>query len=356
MKVAPVYTALDERSDCQPLLLHTGQHYDRGMSELFFEELGMPEPDTNLDVHGGSHAQQTAEVMKRFEPALLELAPDTVAVVGDVNSTLACALVAVKAGVQVAHVEAGLRSFDRSMPEEINRTLTDAVSDLLFVTERAGLENLRKEGIADERVHFVGNVMIDTLLKHREKARQSDVMARLKVDQGGYALLTLHRPANVDAPGVLHDILSAIEEIQRTAPVVFPIHPRTRKSLSAFGMAQQAEALADLRIVEPLGYLDFLCLMDNAAVVLTDSGGIQEETTVLGVPCLTLRENTERPVTIEQGTNRLVGRSPERILSAFRRVMSASRSAAPTLPELWDGRASLRIADVLLEGEAEAGG
>jgi UDP-N-acetylglucosamine 2-epimerase (non-hydrolysing) len=349
MKVAPICRALDAREGCTHVLLHTGQHYDERMSRLFFTELGLPEPAINLGVGGGTHGQQTAAVMERFEPALREVGPDHIVVVGDVNSTLACALVAAKLGVPVAHVEAGLRSFDRSMPEETNRVLTDALSDLLFASEPAGVANLRREGIPPSRIHFVGNVMIDTLLRHRERARGSPILGRLGLSPGQYALLTLHRPSNVDRREALVAILDAFEVIQRTLPIVFPIHPRTAKSLEAFGLFPRLAGWDGLVRTKPLGYLDFLCLMEHAAIVLTDSGGIQEETTVLGVPCLTLRENTERPATILQGTNQLVGRDAERILRAFRQVVDMGRSRPESLPELWDGRAAERIADILLK-------
>ena len=348
MKIAPLCRAFDKRPSCRCFLVHTGQHYDRAMSDLFFEELEIPRPHVNLGVSGGSHAQQTAAIMTRFEPVLSEMAPDTVVVVGDVNSTLSCALVAAKAGVPVAHVEAGLRSFDRTMPEETNRVLTDTISDFLFVSEPSGVRNLMREGAPIERVHFVGNVMIDSLLRCRGQARRSTVLDRLSLRQRGYALLTLHRPANVDSRQTLEAILSAIERIQETMPVVFPAHPRTRKSIEGFGLAERLASWNGLVQTGPLGYLDFLCLMDRAAVVLTDSGGIQEETTVLGVPCLTLRDNTERPATLYQGTNQLVGRDPERIVSAFCRVLRDGVPDRERLPELWDGRAAERIADVLL--------
>jgi UDP-N-acetylglucosamine 2-epimerase (non-hydrolysing) len=268
-------------------------------------------------------------------------------VVGDVNSTIACGLVAVKLGAKLVHVEAGLRSFDRTMPEEINRVLTDAISDVLFCTEASGVENLRREGIAPQRIHLVGNVMIDTLLRHRAKAEASGILGDLGVAPRGYAVLTLHRPANVDEPEVLGRVLEALDAIQRDLPLVFPAHPRTREKLAAFGFGPRVGAMRDLRLLDPLGYLDFLKLMAEARLVLTDSGGIQEETTILGVPCLTLRENTERPVTVECGTNRLVGRDPGRILAAWREVRDGA-APRPRVPPLWDGRAAERIAEVLL--------
>jgi UDP-N-acetylglucosamine 2-epimerase (non-hydrolysing) len=346
MKIAPLMRAYKRHPSIQPLLVHTGQHYDKNMSELFFKQLEIPEPDINLEVGSGSHAQQTADVMKRFEPIVLEHKPDVVLVVGDVNSTIACGLVAVKLGVKLAHVEAGLRSFDRGMPEEINRVLTDSISDLLFVSEPSGCENLKREGVPDERVHFVGNVMIDTLKFNREKAERSEVLQQVGVPAGGYNVVTLHRPSNVDDPAIFGRILAALEEIQRDLPVVFPMHPRTVKNMETLGFKPRFDAMQNLKIVEPLGYLDFLKLTANAAVVLTDSGGIQEETTILGVWCLTIRENTERPVTISEGTNALVGTDTTRILEAYRERRSRPKGRTP-VPAKWDGQAGERIAEIL---------
>jgi UDP-N-acetylglucosamine 2-epimerase (non-hydrolysing) len=305
MKIAPLMWEIGRRADIDSYLVHTGQHYDERMSRLFFEELKIPCPDIDLGVGSGSHAFQTAEVMRRFEPVVLEHEPDAV-VVGDVNSTIACALTAVKLGVPVAHVEAGLRSFDRSMPEEINRVLTDAIGHWLFVTEPSGVANLRREGVPEDRIFLVGNVMIDMLLACRELSRRSAILEDLRLTGRPYGVLTLHRPANVDDPGVLGGVLAAIGRLQRELPIVFPIHPRTRKALEGRNLA----AIPGLIVIEPLGYLDFMKLVSEARLVLTDSGGIQEEMTVLGVPCLTLRNNTERPITIEQGTNTLVGLDP----------------------------------------------
>jgi len=347
MKIAPIMHVLGRTAGVRPLLVHTGQHYDEKMSDLFFRQLDIPEPDINLEVGSASHAAQTAEVMKRFEPICLEHKPDWVIVVGDVNSTIACALVASKLGIKVAHVEAGLRSFDRSMPEEVNRVLTDAISDMLFVTEPSGVENLQREGIAGPKVHLVGNVMIDTLLRSRESAEKSDILARLSVQKGGYAAVTLHRPSNVDDPGAFGRILTALETIGRDMPVVFPVHPRSRKNMSQMGLNGRIERNPSLRLTEPLGYLDFMKLMSDAAVVLTDSGGIQEETTILGVPCLTLRDNTERPLTITQGTNRLTGNDPDRIIAAYREVRDRPRRPVRP-PDLWDGRAAERIVNILI--------
>jgi UDP-N-acetylglucosamine 2-epimerase (non-hydrolysing) len=289
---------------------------------------------------------QTAEIMKAFEPVVLEHAPDAVLVVGDVNSTIACGLVAVKLGVRLVHVEAGLRSFDRDMPEEINRVLTDSISDLLLCSEPSGVENLRREGISDAKVHLVGNVMIDTLMSHLERARQSTVLGDFDLTEGGYAVLTMHRPSNVDDPRVLGGLLDALEVVQSDMPVLFPVHPRTRAKLEGFGLGSRLAELARLRLIDPIGYLDFLRLMSSARVVLTDSGGIQEETTILRVPCLTLRENTERPITVEMGTNRVVGQDPEKIVAAYHEVVTQESSGR--VPPLWDGRASERIVDVLL--------
>ncbi len=346
MKIGPLMRAYQAYEHLDPILVHTGQHYDENMSDLFFRQLGIPEPDMNLEVGSASHAVQTAEIMKRFEPVVLEYEPDWVVVVGDVNSTIACALVAEKLGVKVAHVEAGLRSFDRSMPEEINRLLTDAISDLLFVSEPSGLENLKREGIPGDRVHFVGNVMIDTLRANLERAERSTILEELNLEAGAYNVVTLHRPSNVDDAGTLGRIADALEVIQQDLPTVFPAHPRTCHNLTRLGALGRFKSMGRLQIVEPLGYLDFLKLMGKAAVVLTDSGGIQEETTILGVWCLTLRENTERPVTVANGTNTLVGSDPGKIVSAYRRCRSTPLTHPP-VPEKWDGRAAQRITDVM---------
>jgi UDP-N-acetylglucosamine 2-epimerase (non-hydrolysing) len=342
MKIAPLLWEVKRRVGIEAYLVHTGQHYDRRMSELFFEQLRIPRPNIDLEVGSGSHAVQTAEVMKRFEPVLLEQKPDAVAVVGDVNSTIACALTAVKLGVPVAHVEAGLRSFDRTMPEEINRILTDAISRWLFVSERSGVENLRREGAPAENVFFVGNVMIDTLLACRERLGGVPILKEMGLKERAYGVVTLHRPANVDEPDTLAGLLHALDRLQRELPLVFPVHPRTRKALPR----QIVETMPNLRITEPLGYLEFMKLLSHARLVLTDSGGIQEESTVLGVPCLTLRNNTERPVTVEQGTNTLVGLEPERIIAAGLKALDASPNGRH-VPELWDGRAAVRIVDAL---------
>ncbi len=346
MKIAPLMSAYAGCPAIEPLLVHTGQHYDENMSDLFFRQLGIPKPDLNLEVGSASHAVQTAEIIKAFEPVILEYEPDAVLVVGDVNSTIACGIVAVKLGVKLIHVEAGLRSFDRTMPEEINRMITDAISDLLFCTEQSGADNLRREGVAEEKIHFVGNVMIDTLLEHRVKADRSTILEDLALDDGDYAVITLHRPANVDNRSNLDGLIEALECIQNDLTVVFPAHPRTRARFAEFGMGNRLAAMPNLRILDPIGYLDFLKLIASARLVLTDSGGIQEETTILKVPCLTLRENTERPITLEIGSNQLVGIDPSRIIAAYREVVTG-KAAEPGIPPLWDGHAAERIVEIL---------
>jgi UDP-N-acetylglucosamine 2-epimerase (non-hydrolysing) len=346
MKIAPLMRAYRKTPKVEPLLVHTGQHYDQRMSKLFFEELAIPRPDIDLEVGSASHAQQTAEIMKRFEPVCVKHEPDIVLVVGDVNSTVACAMVAAKLGVRVAHVEAGLRSFDRRMPEEINRLLTDAISDLLFVTEPSGEKNLLAEGVAPEKSHVVGNVMIDTLLANLEKARARNAPAKLDLQPKQYALLTLHRPSNVDDRENLTRIWGVIERIAERMPAVFPCHPRTRNRIEQFGLAESVASNRNIRLLEPLGYLEFLSLMSEAGVVLTDSGGIQEETTILRVPCITLRENTERPITCESGTNQLVGTDPAAIWRAFVSAIDGA-GVKSELPPFWDGKAAERIVGVL---------
>jgi UDP-N-acetylglucosamine 2-epimerase (non-hydrolysing) len=348
MKIAPLMEAYRACDTIQPMLVHTGQHYDERMSDLFFRQLGIPQPDINLGIAGGSHAVATAEIMKAFEPVVLEHKPQAVLVVGDVTSTVACGLVAVKLGIKLIHVEAGLRSGDRSMPEEINRLLTDAMSDLLFCTEQSGVDNLLREGMSRDKVFLVGNVMIDTLLKNRGKAEQSAILSDLSLTPGSYAVLTLHRPSNVDDPAVFGRLLDALEVVQEDLPIVFPIHPRTRNNLAKGQLGGRVEQMRNLRMIDPAGYLDFLKLTANAKVVLTDSGGIQEETTILKVPCITLRENTERPITCQVGSNRLVGTQPENILAAYREVMSG-KGRKPMVPPLWDGKAAERIAGILVE-------
>ena len=346
MKIAPIMRAFHSQR-IPAVLLHTGQHYDADMNQRFFDDLGIPAPQINLDVGSASHTVQTAEIMRRVEPVLDRTRPAAVLVVGDVNSTIACALVAAKKDIPVIHVEAGLRSFDRAMPEEINRVLTDQLADLLFTTERCALDNLVREGIDPTRVHFVGNVMIDTL--HHQLARAVPPAVTLQEAgvaperlAGGHALLTLHRPSNVDYPAVLSRLLGCLNEIARELPVAFPIHPRTRARMESFGLM---ERLDPQRVVQlpPLGYPQLLGLLRKARVVLTDSGGIQEETTALGVPCITLRDNTERPITVTDGTNTLAGNDPARIRTALRAALDDARNSH-RIPEYWDGRAAERIA------------
>jgi UDP-N-acetylglucosamine 2-epimerase (non-hydrolysing) len=350
MKVAPLVAAMKRRpTNFHPLVVHTGQHYDAAMSDSFFHDLELPEPDTHLGVGSASHAAQTAAVMERFEPVVLQEKPDWVLVVGDVNSTLACALVCVKLGVKVAHVEAGLRSRDRTMPEEINRLLTDQIADLLLTPSPDADANLKAEGIPPERIRFVGNVMIDSLLQNLERARKSQMRSELGVTDSEYGVLTLHRPSNVDQPETFTRILAALETITEKLPVIFPVHPRTRKTIAALGLSDRVAAMSNLRLIDPLGYLDFLSLYSNARLVLTDSGGIQEETTALGIPCLTLRENTERPITVELGTNVIVGTDTVRIVTAATSALNGSAKQTARQPPLWDGHASERILDALEE-------
>ncbi len=341
VKMAALVEEIRRRPGLQYRLIHTGQHSSPEMSGAFFEELEIPAPDVNLEVGSGTPLQQIATMLERLEPVLKDSSPDVVVVVGDVNSTLAGALAASKLGIGVAHVEAGLRSFDRSMPEEINRLVIDALSDFLFVSEPSGERHLLAEGAPREKIFFVGNVMIDTLLRFRAKAERSRVLDRLGLEAGRYAVATLHRPANVDGAGPLAGLVRALGEISRRIPVVFSVHPRTAQALAAAGLDTSG-----LQTIAPLGYLDFVRLMSRARLVLTDSGGVQEETTILQVPCLTLRDNTERPVTIEQGTNRLAGTEPVRIVEAAL-VALESPPPAGRSPALWDGRASARILDVL---------
>ena len=348
VKIAPLIEEIQKRkSEVEAVLVHTGQHFDRSMSQSFFEDLGIPEPGVNLEVGGGSHSQQTAMIMKRFEPVLLREIPDVVIVVGDVNSTLACTLVAAKSGVKVAHVEAGLRSFDRTMPEELNRIVTDQLSDILFVTEKSGVENLEKEGVKAEKVFLVGNVMVDTLLAHRQASGSRAVHERMGLTRGKYAVVTMHRPSNVDDDAVLTGLVGTLIEIAREVPLAFPVHPRTGNRLSEVGLLDKLESAAAIRVIEPLGYLDFLSLTSNAGMILTDSGGLQEEACILKVPCITLRENTERPVTVESGWSVLTGNDHERISMAVQSVLSSEVKGEP-IP-LWDGEAAGRIIDILVK-------
>jgi UDP-N-acetylglucosamine 2-epimerase (non-hydrolysing) len=350
MKIAPIMRAFAQPgSSLSARLLHTGQHYDAAMRHAFFDQLHIPEPDVDLEVGSGTHAQQTADIMKRFEPVLDDNPPTAVLVVGDVNSTIACALVAVKKGIPVIHVEAGLRSGDREMPEEINRILTDQLSELLFITEASAEANLVREGIAKDKVHFVGNVMIDTLLynlEHAVPASTTLTNAGVTTDtDAGYGLITLHRPSNVDDPAVLESLLKVLGQISQRTPLLFPIHPRTEACIVSAGLKELLDSFA-ITTLPPQGYLEMLGLMKDARVVLTDSGGIQEETTALGVPCITLRENTERPITVNQGTNTIVGTDASKILAAYEEVM-ATGGKGGRVPELWDGSAAQRIVEAI---------
>ncbi|MGB4110719.1 MAG: UDP-2,3-diacetamido-2,3-dideoxy-D-glucuronate 2-epimerase [Deltaproteobacteria bacterium ADurb.BinA179] len=351
MKIAPLIRDMNARKDrIEHLLVHTGQHYDKSMSDDFFVQLGIPQPDVNLGIGSASHAQQTAKILTAFESVLVEHNPDMVVVVGDVNSTMACALVAAKSGVKVAHVEAGLRSFDRTMPEEINRILTDALSDLLFTTEEAGNENLRREGIPQEKIFFVGNVMIDTLVHCLAAMPPGPPHPGLEKKE--YAVITLHRPSNVDHPETLKGMLRAFQDISKNLKLVIPLHPRTRANIERFGLSDALRTLEENAVVTgPVGYVDMLRLVKDSRMVITDSGGIQEETTYLGVPCITLRANTERPSTVTLGTNTLVGSDTGKLLRAVERVMLDSH-ARGTIPPLWDGHASERIVEHLLRSAA----
>ncbi|MBN2092433.1 UDP-N-acetylglucosamine 2-epimerase (non-hydrolyzing) [candidate division KSB1 bacterium] len=348
MKMAPIHRLMLNSEIFQPRLVHTGQHYDTAMSKVFFDELGLPEPDAYLGVGSGSHAYQTAEVMKALEKIMLEERPDLVLVVGDVNSTLAASIVAAKLCIPIAHVEAGLRSGDRTMPEEINRILTDSIADFLFITEKSGIDNLKREGIPTEKIFLVGNVMIDSLVMHLKKAQASIILEQLGVGERGYSLVTIHRPANVDNPENLQKILTAFHEIQKSIKIIFPIHPRTRKMIHTFGFQNQVDQMQNLKLIDPVGYFDFVKLMEKSRFVLTDSGGIQEETTFLKIPCLTLRENTERPITIEVGSNILVGMNSAIIIQQSQQII-AGKWKNSQIPELWDGHAAERIVQILAE-------
>ncbi len=353
MKMAPLVRAFGARPELpRAVLIHTGQHYDEAMNERLFADLALPPPDLNLEVGSGTQAVQTAEIMRRFEPVLDELAPSCVIVVGDVNSTLACSLVAAKKRTPVIHVEAGLRSFDRTMPEEINRILTDQIADLLFITERAAADNLAREGIPPARIRFVGNVMIDSLLRHRQRAVSPvETLARTPgcthflAGNPAFGVVTLHRPSNVDEAGALREALAILREVSQRLPLIWPVHPRAKGNIDQFGLAAQLDGTR-LALLPPQGYLEMLGLLANATLVLTDSGGVQEETTALGVPCLTMRENTERPVTVEQGTNTLVGRNRRQTLDCVDAILRGGGKRG-RMPEFWDGRAAERIADEL---------
>ena len=346
MKIAPLIKEIDRQAErnIEHILVHTGQHYDDAMSDVFFRELGIPAPDVNLQVGSGSHADQTARIMLAFEPVCIRERPDWVVVVGDVNSTIACTLVATKLGVRVAHVEAGLRSFDRTMPEEINRVVTDALADLLLTPSEDADDNLRREGVPTTKIRLVGNIMIDTLISNLEHARRGNVPERLGLKPKEFAYVTLHRPSNVDERASLSRIIEELRSVARNIPVIFPIHPRTRSMLNAFGVTTSGPA--HLKLIEPVGYHDSLFLTENARFVITDSGGIQEESTYLGVPCLTLRPNTERPVTVDVGTNKLT--RVDRLVEDVEEIMQGRR-APGAIPKYWDGRTSERVLNALLE-------
>jgi UDP-N-acetylglucosamine 2-epimerase (non-hydrolysing) len=348
MKIAPLVRAMDARKDeIRYKIVHTGQHYDRAMSDVFFEELGIPQPDHHLGCGGGSHAEQTAKIMVAYEKLCLEEKPDIVVVVGDVNSTLACSIVAKKLHITVAHVEAGLRSGDREMPEEINRLVTDAISDLFFVTEPAGVEHLRNEGQPEEKIHHVGHVMVDNVIFQRDRLEREGLLEGASIDykktNARYGVVTLHRPSNVDDENALRGIVGALRELSEELPLVFPVHPRTRGNMERFGIDPGPK----LTLLAPMAYMDFLNLWKDAAMVLTDSGGLQEETTALGLPCITLRENTERPITLEEGTNVLAGTAPAKILAAAREILSMGGKQGRR-PKLWDGQTADRIIEVLI--------
>ncbi len=351
MKVAPLLEEYKHHQEIDAQLLHTGQHYDYEMSKIFFDELGIPEPDFHLGVGSGTHAEQTAKVMTEFEKVLKREEPDWVVVVGDVNPTMACTIVANKMGVKVAHVEAGLRSYDRNMPEEINRVLTDSIADLLLTPSIDGNMNLKKEGIADEKIKFVGNIMIDTLFNMRKRSDESTILADLGIEEKGYALVTLHRPSNVDQEDTLGNFVEILEETAQDLPMVWPVHPRSKNRAEEFGFWDRLQSIGNLHLLEPVGYLDNVCLMNNARLVLTDSGGIQEETTALGVPCLTARENTERPITITEGTNTLVGTDPEVILDHIKKHLQNGVAGTKDLPKplYWDGKTAKRIVKAIKE-------
>jgi UDP-N-acetylglucosamine 2-epimerase (non-hydrolysing) len=348
MKAAPIIDRMRRYNDfLVPILVHTGQHYDQKLSQLFFDDLKLPKPDLFLGVGSGSHAVQTAKIMVEFEKIVIENRPDIVVVMGDVNSTIACAIVAAKCHIPIAHVEAGLRSFDMGMPEEINRVLTDRISDYLFVTETSGYQNLIKEGADQDRIFLVGNVMIDSLLAHLKIAQESPILAELGLEPQKFALLTLHRPDNVDDRQTITHIIEALAIISQKIPIIFPCHPRTRLNIDKFNLGSYFDEVR-LRLVEPAGYLDFLKLQSAATMVLTDSGGVQEETTILNIPCLTLRKNTERPVTITEGTNILVGPFPEKIVAAAENVLNGNVKSG-SIPKYWDGRAAERIVEIFLK-------
>ena len=347
MKIAPVFRILDlKREHFITKLVHTGQHYDKNMSRVFFNDLGLRKPHIELNIGSGTHAEQTAKIMLQIEPILLEEKPDLLLVVGDVNSTLAAAIVASKINIPIAHIEAGLRSYDRSMPEEINRIVTDTLSDYLFTTSKNAIKNLVHEGISIDKIHFVGNVMIDTLMQCKALSEKSEIFNNLGIKKKEYILLTIHRPSNVDNESVLNDIMEALFKIQKSIRIIFPAHPRTWNSIKHYGYESKLAKMENISIIAPLGYIDFLALESDAKAVLTDSGGIQEETTVLGTPCITLRENTERPITVTKGTNQIVGHDRQKILEATYLLLEG-KAEKGCIPELWDGHAAERLVDVL---------
>lgn len=348
MKIAPIMHAMRKSSKLEPILVHTGQHYDVKMSDTFFDELNIPRPDISLEVGSDTHARQVAKIMERFEPVCDEQKPQAILVVGDVNSTMACSIVAAKKEIKIIHVEAGIRSRDRSMPEEINRMVTDAITDILMPPSRDAVENLLAEGHAPEKIHLVGNIMIDTLLESRDLINKSEILKTLNLQTGNFVSLTLHRPSNVDNMDNFRKILTALEIIQQELPIVFPIHPRTRKMISEFGLGDYVASMKNLILTDPLGYFDFGKLISASRFVLTDSGGIQEETTIYGIPCITLRENTERPVTVWEGTNELAGCDTETIIALARQILDGNWKKG-RIPELWDGAAAGRIISILEE-------
>ena len=349
MKIAPIHREMQKSdNDIEPILIHTGQHYDERMSKFFFDDLGMPKPDEFLGVGSGSHAEQTARVMVEFEKVCLKYKPDLVLVVGDVNSTMACSITAKKLWIPVAHVEAGLRSFDREMPEEINRLATDAISDFLFVSEINGEINLKNEGVDSGKMHYVGNVMIDSLINFMEKAEQSTIMTEQNLNGDDFVLITMHRPSNVDDKENFTKIMQAFETISKDITIIFPIHPRAEKNLENFGLMEKAKAMKNLKLLPPLGYLDFIQLEKKAKFVITDSGGLQEETTYLGKPCLTVRENTERPITVQIGTNEIIGTDTELLIAQAKKILSGAWKKGE-VPKYWDGKTAERIVKILDE-------
>jgi UDP-N-acetylglucosamine 2-epimerase (non-hydrolysing) len=347
VKIAPIISEFKKHEKIEHLLVHTGQHYDKNMSDVFFHQLGIPEPDINLGVGSGTHAEQTGRIMMEFENIIAKEKPDLVIVVGDVNSTIACSITAKKCGVKVAHIEAGLRSFDWTMPEEINRIVTDRISDMLFVTEKSGIENLRKEGVPEGKIFFVGNVMIDSLYQNLPKIRQSEAIKKFGLKPKEFCIATIHRPNNVDTKESLKEVMDIIEKVQEKLKFVLPLHPRTKKNAERFGLLDRLSKMKNLILLEPLPYLEFLNLVLNSKFVLTDSGGIQEETTFMQVPCITMRPNTERPVTIDEGTNILIGNDKERLFKEVDNIM-LGKIKKGKIPELWDGKTSERIVDVIL--------